>query len=58
MTIGPAGQQLTVEERLAEIASRYGPDHVVARSIRSARREIVLAVERADLLLDRQPRWG
>jgi putative nucleotidyltransferase with HDIG domain len=56
MTVGPAGQPLTVEERLAEIASRYGPDHVVARSINSARRDIVLAVERADVLLASQPR--
>jgi hypothetical protein len=30
---GPDGRSLSVEQRLAEIAARYGPDHIVSRSI-------------------------
>ncbi|MFI6321552.1 HD domain-containing protein [Nonomuraea sp. NPDC050556] len=33
MTTGPDGQQLDVADRLAEIHSRYGPGHLVTRSI-------------------------
>jgi HD domain len=36
MTTGPDGRPLTVEERLAEIRTRYGHGHVVDRSIRHA----------------------
>lgn len=31
MTTGPDGQSLPVEERLAEICERYGPEHLVTR---------------------------
>ncbi|MET7468417.1 HD domain-containing protein [Micromonospora sp. NPDC005599] len=31
MTTGPDGQDLTVDERLAEIRERYGPDDLVTR---------------------------
>lgn len=34
MTTTPDGTRTTVEDRLAEIVNRYGPDHVVGRSIR------------------------
>ena len=37
LTTGPHGQDMTVEERLDDIAARYGSDHVVARSARRAR---------------------
>ena len=30
---GPDGRSLSVEQRLAEIAARYGPDDIVSRSI-------------------------
>jgi hypothetical protein len=33
MTTGPDGRHLDVTERLAEIHSRYGPEHLVSRSI-------------------------
>ncbi|GAA0397716.1 HDIG domain-containing protein [Microbispora corallina] len=33
MTTGPDGGHLDVTERLAEIHSRYGPEHLVSRSI-------------------------
>jgi hypothetical protein len=36
MTSGPTGERVTVEERLAEILVRYGPDHLVGRSITDA----------------------
>lgn len=36
MTTGPDGRRLTVEERLAEIRTRYGRGHVVDRSIERA----------------------
>ena len=33
LTTGPDGRPVSVEERLAEIRARYGPGHVVSRSI-------------------------
>ena len=46
MTTGPDCQHFDVGERLDEIRSRYGPDHVVTRFIDRAQGEIVAAVER------------
>ena len=43
LTTGPQGQDMTVEERLDDIAARYGPDHVVARSTRRARPVLLAA---------------
>jgi hypothetical protein len=40
MTTGPAGEVITYEERLAGVEERYGAGHVVARSVRWARREV------------------
>lgn len=37
MTTGPQGQDVTVEDRLAEISSRYGPGDAVTRFIERAR---------------------
>src|SRR5215831_20330551 len=34
MTTSPDGQPVPVEQRLAEIQNRYGPGHLVSRSIR------------------------
>lgn len=36
MTTGPVGQLMTVDERLAEVATRYGPGHLVTESIELA----------------------
>ena len=33
MTTSPDGNMLPVEQRLAEILARYGPEHLVTRSI-------------------------
>jgi HD domain len=46
MVTGPDGQRLTVDERLAEIQSRYGPESVVSQFIDLARPELLSAVER------------
>jgi HD superfamily phosphodiesterase len=44
MTTGPSGQHLDVTERLAEIHSRYGPEHLVSRSITTSTPCILSAV--------------
>jgi hypothetical protein len=46
MTTGPDGQNFEVLERLAEIRSRYGPEHLVTRFICRAEPEMVAAVQR------------
>ena len=45
MTTSPDGQPVPVERRLAEIHERYGPGHLVSRSIRRATPMILCAVE-------------
>ncbi len=44
MTTGPDGRHLDVAERLAEIHSRYGPGHLVSRSISASTPCILAAV--------------
>ncbi|WP_240746599.1 HD domain-containing protein [Cryptosporangium phraense] len=44
MTTGPSGERMDVSNRLAEIDGRYGPDHLVSRSIRRATPALVAAV--------------
>lgn len=46
MVTGPNGQRLTVDDRLAEILSRYGPESLVGQFIDVARPELVAAVDR------------
>ena len=45
MTTSPDGELVPVERRLAEIRDRYGPGHLVSRSIRRATPMIRHAVE-------------
>jgi hypothetical protein len=45
MTTSPDGEPVAVEQRLAEIHDRYGPGHLVSRSIRRATPMILRAVE-------------
>jgi hypothetical protein len=45
MTTSPDGQPVPVERRLAEIQDRYGPGHLVSRSIQRATPMILRAVE-------------
>ncbi|MEV1200268.1 HD domain-containing protein [Microbispora rosea] len=44
MTTGPDGRHLDVRDRLAEIHSRYGPEHLVSRSITTSTPCIMAAV--------------
>ncbi|MCK2237830.1 MULTISPECIES: HD domain-containing protein [unclassified Crossiella] len=46
MTTTPHGQHTTVDERLHEIRQRYGPGHLVSRSIDNSESEIRAAVDR------------
>jgi predicted hydrolase (HD superfamily) len=45
MTTSPDGELVPVERRLAEIHHRYGPEHLVSRSIQHATPMILSAVE-------------
>jgi hypothetical protein len=45
MTTSPDGELVAADRRLAEIHHRYGPDHLVSRSIRRATPTILRAVE-------------
>lgn len=53
MTTGPSGERFDVEQRLAEIHSRYGNEDVVSRSIRRATPTIIAAVEATTAALER-----
>jgi lambda repressor-like predicted transcriptional regulator len=56
MTTGPDGQDVTAEQRLAEIRERYGPDDLVTRFWRHAEPELMEAVRRTKTrLAERQP---
>jgi hypothetical protein len=46
MTIGPAGEAMTLEERVGEILGRYPPDDPVHRGIRRAHPLLQAAVDR------------
>jgi hypothetical protein len=46
MTIGPAGQPMTLDQRVDEILRRYPPDDLVHRAIVRARPLLQTAVER------------
>jgi len=48
ITTGPAGQQLSAEERIAEILERYDAGHVVHRSIRHVAPELLATVRRVE----------
>jgi HD domain-containing protein len=48
MTTTPTGDVVTVQDRLLEIADRYGPHDVVTRFIRKAEPNLVSSVARTD----------
>jgi hypothetical protein len=48
MTTSPAGQRLNLADRLAEIAERYGADHLVVRCLRRAVDHLAGAVPRTE----------
>jgi hypothetical protein len=53
MTTSPDGEPVSVDRRLAEIHHRYGPGHLVSRSIQRATPMILRAVEQVQ---ERAPR--
>ena len=46
MTTGPDGQDMPVDQRLAEVRNRYGPGHVVSRALARSAPDITAAVLR------------
>lgn len=48
MTTSPDGKPLTVPDRLSEIGTRYGPGHVVTRSVTRSRPNLVSAAARVE----------
>jgi hypothetical protein len=55
MTIGPAGQPMTLDERISEIRRRYPPNDPVHRAIVRARPLLRAAVARTRARLDGRP---
>ncbi|MDN3241817.1 HD domain-containing protein [Glycomyces tritici] len=55
MTTGPDGQDFEIEERLAEIKSRYGPEHLVFRFISRAEPSLIDGVRTVQRELGHQP---
>jgi hypothetical protein len=52
MTIGPAGQPMTLDERISEIRDRYPQDDPVHRAIVRARPLLQAAIDRTQLRLE------
>jgi HD domain len=52
MTTGPAGQPVTLEQRVEEVQRRYPPDDPVHRAIVRARAELQAAIDRTRQRLD------
>jgi hypothetical protein len=48
MTTSPAGQRITMPDRLAEIIERYGAEHLVVQCLRRAHDYLAGAVERTE----------
>jgi hypothetical protein len=48
MTTSPAGQRITLADRLAEISERYGAEHLVVRCLQRAYGHLVGTVERTE----------
>ncbi|MEU7923924.1 HDIG domain-containing metalloprotein [Micromonospora sp. NPDC049801] len=55
MTTGPDGQDLSVDERLAEIRQRYGPDDVVTRFWQKAEPMLLGAIRRTQHRISAHP---
>jgi hypothetical protein len=45
MLTGPAGEPVSLEERIADVERRYGADHVVPRSLRLAQPELARSID-------------
>jgi HD domain len=57
MTTGPAGQPMTLDERISEIRHRYPPNDPVHRAIVRARPQLQAAVERTQARLHGRPAY-
>ncbi|MFG3638784.1 HD domain-containing protein [Micromonospora sp. NPDC047762] len=55
MTTGPDGQNLSAEDRLAEIRVRYGPEHLVTRFWRRAEPALMEVIRRTRERIADQP---
>jgi predicted HD phosphohydrolase len=55
MTTGPAGQPMTLEQRIEEVQRRYPLDDPVHRAIVRARPELQAAIDRTRQRLDGEP---
>jgi hypothetical protein len=53
LTCGPAGANLTLAQRLDEIRSRYGDDHIVVRGLVMSRGRIDASFERVEAAIAR-----
>jgi hypothetical protein len=53
LTTGPAGELVTVAERVAEIERRYGPTSLVVRALEQASETIFAAAKRTERRLSR-----
>jgi hypothetical protein len=51
LTTGPAGQRVRLEDRVAEIQSRYGPGHIVSRAIAAGVPEFERAIRETESLM-------
>jgi putative nucleotidyltransferase with HDIG domain len=58
LTTGPDGESVTATERLAEIERRYGPNHLVTKSISQAKAELFGSVRRTQQLVGRSAQVG
>lgn len=45
MLTGPTGKPVSLDERIADVERRYGPDNVVPRSLRQARPALRRAID-------------
>ncbi len=50
VTTGPDGSRMAVEDRVAEVKTRYGPGHVTARAMKAGLPEFLSAREQMDRL--------
>ena len=58
MTVGPRGQRMTVDERIAEILIRYAPNHPVHRAVTRSQGYLRECAERAARATGSSEDWG
>jgi hypothetical protein len=54
LTTGPTGLPMTLDERLADVYERYGPDSLVSEALRRATPHLRAAVDATEVLLRRR----